>query len=179
MDGVDRLDLLASMQYAAYSTAQVRQDGPKKADKKGAVKKSFLQSLLESRDAPAEEAIPGIAGLSDQDAVVVLKDALDKAGETLGSDRSNAAYGAYRKAVKHFVQFVVERNFVVEKSEVTRKVKKGPGEWVEEKNPRFLIKAIDEKLDKLAAEVLVNQGGNLQILAQIHEINGMVIDLMG
>jgi uncharacterized protein YaaR (DUF327 family) len=77
------------------------------------------------------------------------------------------------------VQFVVERNCVVEKSEVTRTVKRGPGEWVEEKNPRFLIKAIDEKLDKLAAEVLVNQGGNLQILAQIHEINGMVIDLLG
>jgi uncharacterized protein YaaR (DUF327 family) len=41
-----------------------------------------------------------------------------------------------------------------------------------------VIRVIDEKLDRLAAEVLTNQRDKLSLLAKIDEINGMLVDLL-
>ena len=47
------------------------------------------------------------------------------------------------------------------------------------KRKRFtLVKVVDEKLDSLAASVLAAQREQLTILAQIDEINGLLVDLI-
>jgi hypothetical protein len=40
------------------------------------------------------------------------------------------------------------------------------------------IQVIDQKLNQLAAEMLILHGANLNLLAKVEEINGMIIDLL-
>ena len=47
------------------------------------------------------------------------------------------------------------------------------------KRKRFtLVRVIDEKLDALAATVLAGQKEQISILAQIDQINGLLVDLI-
>ena len=44
--------------------------------------------------------------------------------------------------------------------------------------PMHQIQVIDQKLNQLAAEMLILHGANLNLLAKVEEINGMIIDLL-
>ncbi|MBP5284360.1 MAG: DUF327 family protein, partial [Treponema sp.] len=45
-------------------------------------------------------------------------------------------------------------------------------------DPRIQIQIIDQKLNQLARDVLYTQSKNLDILARVEELNGMIIDLI-
>ena len=44
--------------------------------------------------------------------------------------------------------------------------------------PMYQIQVIDKKLNQLASEMLILHGANLNLLARVEEINGMIVDLM-
>ncbi|MDR1786767.1 MAG: YaaR family protein [Spirochaetaceae bacterium] len=140
--------------------------------------KGKFASLVEQE---AEEAallgleIPqDIAALPYGEAVVKLKDALDLAGEALKARATPENFGVYKKAVRNFVSYVASRNFEVRENVTKMKVK--PGSWKEKR--AVTVKVIDEKLDRLAQDVLFNQGDKFKLLSEIEEINGLVIDLL-
>ncbi|MDR3311709.1 MAG: YaaR family protein [Spirochaetaceae bacterium] len=166
------VDALAGIQYSAAILGQTRQAQEQK--RTWASKKNTFRSILdrESRRDPGFEAMPEIDRLADDDALVVLKDALDMAGDALKKNLVTENFAAYRRSVKHFVQFVVERAYL---SDTVKKPYKRQG-W---KYPQdTIIRVVDEKLDQLAAEVLSNHGDRLAILARVDEINGLLIDLL-
>ena len=76
----------------------------------------------------------------------------------------------YRHTVKSFVKFVVQHSIRVEETTSGANIMK---------RKRFtLVRVIDEKLDALAASVLAGQKEQISILAQIDQINGLLVDLV-
>ena len=72
------------------------------------------------------------------------------------------------------MQFVIKNSFEIEKTDrrrINRRTEK-------KADPRIQIKIIDEKLNRLASDMLYVQKENLQLLARVEEINGLIVDLM-
>jgi uncharacterized protein YaaR (DUF327 family) len=172
------IDAVSQAQYYTGMLEQQRRlSQEKKRDARGApVQKSGFGALLETT-AQTEQAalsadIPGVAGLSDDEALEVLKDALDRAGDNLKSGAATEYFIAYKQAVTNFMKFVVSRNYTLATSKRRRRSRK----W--DDDSFHIIRVIDEKLERLAAEVLSNHGGKLALLAKIDEINGLLVDLI-
>ncbi len=84
-------------------------------------------------------------------------------------DRENVL--AYKEAVSSFIRYVLGKGLVVEETQ--------SGANILKRKRYTLVSVIDEKLDKLAADVLLNQKEQLSILKRIDEINGLIVDLLG
>lgn len=99
-----------------------------------------------------------------------LLDAVHETGDRLKENPSIDLVQAYKKTVRDFVHYVVERSYAVEQKTSGRNVLK--------RNIYFRVSVIDESLEKLGAEILRNQRDNLEILRRIDEINGLLVDLL-
>jgi uncharacterized protein YaaR (DUF327 family) len=72
--------------------------------------------------------------------------------------------------VKAFVKYVLRNAVAVEETTSGVNIMK---------RKRFtLVKVIDEKLEALAASILAAQKEQMSILAQIDQINGLLVDLV-
>jgi uncharacterized protein YaaR (DUF327 family) len=99
-----------------------------------------------------------------------LLDAVHESGDRLKENPTVDLVQAYKKAVRDFVHYAVERSYSLERKESGRNILK--------RNIYFRIEVIDESLEKLAAEILRNQRDKLEILRRVDEINGMIVDLL-
>ena len=92
------------------------------------------------------------------------------AGDALKKAPTLEAIRDYRQQVKAFVTFAVAHSIAVEETTSGANILK---------RKRFtMVKVIDEKLEALAASVLAAQKEQLAILAQIDEINGLLVNLV-
>ncbi len=91
-------------------------------------------------------------------------------GEELKRNPSPDAVTAYKRAVRNFVHHVVERSYKLEERSSARDVLK--------RKKFSSLSVVDEKLERLAAEVISAQRSQLDILGRIDEINGMLVDLI-
>jgi len=176
------IDPVSTSYFFAAQTEQSRELAKKRKNVTGAKSRQGLfSSLLETSkdelDAQGIEVPPEVAKLSYEDAIVTLKDALDVAGDALKTLPSADNFVAYKKTVKNFMSYVLNKNYDVQENLLNMKVKEN-GVWVSKEKKLVLVKAIDEKLDKLALDVLSNHADKLHMLAKIEEINGIVIDLL-
>jgi uncharacterized protein YaaR (DUF327 family) len=172
LDAISQAQQYAGMLEQSRRLSQERKQG----QKPGAVsKKSGFQSLLETRaqaEFSAEATEMGIEGLSFDEALVVLKDELDRAGDTLKVGVATENYIAYKAAVKNFMRLVVSSNYEM----ISKKRRRPSIKW--DDDYFHIVKVVDEKLDQLAAEVLSNHADKLALLAKIDEINGLLVDLI-
>lgn len=99
-----------------------------------------------------------------------LLDDVHDVGDRLKQNPSVDLVQAYKKAVRDFVHYVVERSYAVEQ--------KASGRNILKRNIYFRVSVIDDSLEKLGAEILRNQRDNLEILRRVDEINGMLVDLL-
>jgi len=144
-------------------------DKKKAGRKEKAQRKSFsrmVESAGEGREAAAEdfEDGGGRSGIEELlDAVFASGDALKKA-PTIESIRD------YRRKVKEFITWTVNHSVAVEETTSGNNILK---------RKRFtILKVVDEKLEALAASVLAAQKEQFALLAQIDEINGLLVDLV-
>ncbi|MGA2641405.1 MAG: YaaR family protein [Spirochaetia bacterium] len=99
-----------------------------------------------------------------------LLDAVFSAGDRLKKTPTLDAIKDYRQQVKAFVKFAVAHSIAVEETTSGANILK---------RKRFtMVSVIDEKLESLTASVLAAQKDQLAILAQIEEINGMLVNLV-
>jgi uncharacterized protein YaaR (DUF327 family) len=90
----------------------------------------------------------------------------------------------YKRAVRDFMHYVVENGFSANRSEgVPRFLKsnyKGPHGTDESRRrqPYVMIQVVDKKLEDMAAEILSKQINQLQLIARLEEITGLLIDLL-
>jgi uncharacterized protein len=145
-----------------------RKEDEKKAGKgKGLFRTVLGKAVDEAREGEASRSLDSAgfsqAGLED------LLDEVHEAGDALKENPSVDLVQAYKKAVRDFVHFVVERSYSVEQKTSGRNILK--------RNVYFRVSVIDDALEKLAAEILRNQRDNLEILRRVDEINGMLVDL--
>ena len=102
-----------SLYFAATQAASQQLSSQiKKSNKKE--KTSFAQTFEKQREVQrliTEGLPPELAGMSDEEAVVFLKDAMDMAGDELKAKQNLAAMENYRKKVGQFMKYVVRNNF--------------------------------------------------------------------
>jgi uncharacterized protein YaaR (DUF327 family) len=146
-----------------------RKEDEKKAGKgKGLFRTALGKAIDESKGGEGAPSV-GEAGFS-QAALEDLLDEVHESGDRLKENPSVDLVQAYKKAVRDFVHYVVDRSYAVEQ--------KTSGRSILKRNAYFRVSVIDESLEKLAAEILRNQKDNLEILRRVDEINGMLIDLL-
>lgn len=155
--------------------SQIASDTARRKEKEQGVKKPLFSSLvqknLEQNSLTAAGLPAEIAGMSQEEAIVFLKDQLDIAGDELSKFGSGESFEKYKKAVGQFVRYIEKNNYTLEEH-------KRPGfRRGKKREPLVLIQAINQKLDRLAYDIWYNHLDKFKLLEKIHEINGLVIDL--
>ncbi|MCR4822518.1 MAG: YaaR family protein [Treponema sp.] len=164
-----------SLYFAAtQSASQQLAQQTKKTEKKE--KSSFASSLSKKQETSRliSEGFPvELAGMTEDEAVVFLKDEMDIAGDQLKSRQDLVSMENYRKKVSQFMKYIVKINYNFIKTREQRKLPSG-----RVITPMYQVQVIDQKLNQLASEMLILHGANLNLLAKVEEINGLIIDLM-
>ena len=146
-----------------------RKEDEKKAGKgKGLFRTVLGKAIDETKESDRMGAL-GNADFSHA-ALEDLLDEVHESGDKLKENPSVELVQAYKRAVRDFVHYVVDRSYAVEQ--------KTSGRSILKRNAYFRVSVIDESLEKLAAEILRNQRDNLEILRRVDEINGMLVDLL-
>ena len=177
---MSELDSLNAAYFLAGQSEQARELAKqrKNAASKTAPKGLFSSLLNKTQAGPGGlEIPPEFAKLSLEEAIVKLKDALDLAGDALKESPTTERFISYKKTVKNFVSYIVDKNYAVEANTLTLS-RREYGVLSKKEKRLVLVKAVDPKLDQLAQEVLAVHADKLKLLAQIEEINGIVIDLL-
>lgn len=138
------------------------------------VKKQHFATALKEAEALEQSQIIGNAEFSSNikdksfdDALQYLIDTVYSAGDKLKKEPYTDEFKNYKKALSQFMAFVVQNSYEVEEHERRRGAKR---------QIFTLVQVINTKLDELAANILYNQADQLQILAKIEEINGILVD---
>ncbi len=168
--------LQSSLHLSSIGTASTTSGKRSEKAERSQPKKSRFASMVEQK---VEEnkmisagLPPEIAGMEFEDALVYLKDQADIASDAARSDFTLEAFKSYRKAVGDLIRFIVHTNY-----EVKMNIRRRPSKRF--KTEKFyLINVVDEKIDKLAADILANHLETMQILVRIDEINGILVDLL-
>jgi|WetSurMetagenome_2_1015567.scaffolds.fasta_scaffold353661_2 uncharacterized protein len=144
-------------------------DKKKTGKKEKAQRRSFSQ-LVESAGEGAEAGVEDFDGSDSRRGIEELLDAVFSSGDALKKSPTLESIREYRQRVKAFVAYAVAHSMALQETTSGVNILK---------RKRFtLVKVIDEKLEALAASVLAAQKEQLAILAQIDEINGMLVDLV-
>jgi uncharacterized protein YaaR (DUF327 family) len=141
----------------------------KKAGKKEKAQRRPFSELVEEAAASAETAGGELSEETPGD-IEELLDSVFASGDVLKKAPTMEAIRDYRRRVKAFVRYAVDHGIALEE--------KTSGANVLKRKRFTLVKVIDEKLEALAASVLAAQKDQLAILAQIDEINGLLVDLV-
>ena len=143
----------------------------KKVEKKKTSSVGFRSTMKKAEESEAAASTSLSEGLTGLEHVEELLDEVYELGEALKDDASLETLGKYKKAVRHFYQFVVSRSLEAEQKEGRL-------------NPRTmsrkqytLIAVVDKRLESLGAAVLRSQRNQLEILRKVDEIYGILIDL--
>lgn len=175
MAGIESLSNQALYFAAAQTSAQqYASQQAKKSDKTS--KLSFADTIKKSQEEARliEEGYPPeIAGMSDEQAVIFLKDEVDLAGDDLRFHQSLEKLESYRKKVSQFLKFISKNNYEV----VNRKRMVGRGK-TRRIDTIYQIQVINQSLNQLVTGFVYNHRRNLNLLAKIDEIKGLIIDLV-
>lgn len=103
-----------------------------------------------------------------------LLEAVTENGENLKKNQTFNYVKKYRQSVQRFMRYIVDNAFNVERVRLTKfQVLKRKGQ------PELtMLTVVNEKLDKLAAGILQNQFDQLEVLARVDEVNGLLVDLI-
>ena len=193
------IDSLGSNYYYSgvqNATNEAIKRNTKKEDvrKTGSTKKLDFGKLLKGEEIKEPDFIADglpveVQSMSMDEAAVYLADAVSLAGNDFSEEQSQENLEKFKTAVSQFIRFVVVNNFDVN----IKQKRQRPGRAGQpsrlfvfsdysvpptKPKPRVSIEIINQKLDALARETLSAQSNNLQILAQVNEIKGLIVDLM-
>ena len=193
------IDSLGSNYYYSgvqNATNEAIKRNTKKEDvrKTGSAKKLDFGKLLKGEEIKEPSFIADglpveVQSMNMDEAAVYLADAVSLAGNDFSEEQSQENLEKFKTAVSQFIRFVVVNNFDVN----IKQKRQRPGRAGQpsrlfvfsdysvpptKPKPRVSIEIINQKLDALARETLSAQSNNLQILAQVNEIKGLIVDLM-
>lgn len=179
MNGIDSLN--SSLYFAAASAASQKSKEKDKLKTDKAKKSSFTSMMEKSQelDSLASAGLPvELAGMTTEEAVVFLKDAVDMAADKLSENMTAENFAGFRKSVGQFLKYIEKNNF-----EVTKKKRFGSSHvksvFFEETRPRdplFQVRVVDQKLNELAVMVMQNHSDKLRMLSKVDEIKGLLVD---
>jgi uncharacterized protein YaaR (DUF327 family) len=156
----------------------------KKAGEKGNIRgtrKALFSALLEKSAQETEtEALRELP--PSEEALKELLDGVHSAGDALKNRPFPEEIRQYKKAVRDFLHYVVENGYTVIRQEGIPNYQKpgfkGPPEEKFKAKAQTLVQVVDRKLEQLAAGILAGQSSQMDILAKVEEINGLLVDLL-
>lgn len=183
MNGVDSLNN-SSLFFAASSVAAKKTKEEQEKKKAQKTKKSSFSDMFQKKEEELSLANAGlpveIAGLSLEESVNYLKDAVDLAADALSEQINEVNVAAFRKSVSQFVKYVEKNNYEI-KSKKRLGVSHRKSVYFEERKPRdplIQVRVIDKKLDELTAMVLQSHTDKLKLLSKVDEIKGLLVDFL-
>jgi uncharacterized protein YaaR (DUF327 family) len=142
----------------------------KKAGKKERAQRKTFSEMVESAAAGEGMTAEDLVEENHRRSVEELLDGIFSAGDELKKNPTVNRVKEYRQRVRAFIKYAVARMIALEETTSGANIMK---------RKRFtIVKVIDGKLEALAASVLSHQKEQLSILAQIDEINGLLVDLV-
>ncbi|MDR1930337.1 MAG: YaaR family protein [Treponema sp.] len=130
-----------------------------------AAKKRSFRSLFEKTVPPDLRELP-----PSEESVQRLLDEIHSLGDALSKRPFLEEIKDYRQAVGNFIHYVVENGLAMEEHT--------SGVNLLKRKKFTLVQVIDKKLEDMAAVILKNQAGQLEILAALDEIHGLLVDLL-
>ena len=98
-----------------------------------------------------------------------LVDQIDDAGKKFAQNQDIKNLQEYKSLIKAFMDTVIEKMFKV-------KEKMGHRSWVKQK-VHITVEKINKKLEKLTDFILEKENKNINLLATLDEIRGLLVDL--
>lgn len=138
--------------------------------KKKELKASRFSSLLKTHELEAGEELDYNAEEVKPQKLEELFAAIREAGTTLISSPTMQNIMIYRERIKAFTKYLMKNVLGVEEH-----VSKGN---ILKRKKYTLLKIVDKKLEDLARDFLLSQKNQLDMLARVNEINGLIVDLM-
>jgi uncharacterized protein YaaR (DUF327 family) len=166
---------------APYAPLQGEAKKIKDKARTGQIGPARFSTLLEEANETAE--LPE-AYVPSGEAVQELLDDVHSSGDDLKKRPFPEEIKRYKKAVRNFLHYIVEHGFGVEKqSRIKNSSKPGFKEprWsprAQERMPYTVVQVVDKKLEQLAAGILAGQVTQLEILAKVDEITGILVNLL-
>jgi len=168
MDKVDFINIPSVLNPASHSGLKAE---AKKTKSKGGLSgyRSIFSKVLENA---AEEEAGELGPLRElepsEEALTELMDAVHSAGSDLIDRPFHDEILRYKRAVRDFINYVIDNAFTVEKSQTRRRGKT---------KVHVQVQIIDKKLEELAAAILSGQANQLERVSKIDEIKGLLVDL--
>jgi uncharacterized protein YaaR (DUF327 family) len=131
-------------------------------------RKTFFSDMLESSVRESGGLGPIMRLPPSEEALTELMDAVHSAGSDLIDRPFHDEILQYKKAVRNFVNYVLENTFAIERTQTRRRGKL---------KIHVQIQVIDRKLEELAAAILSGQTQQLERVSKLDEIKGLLVDL--
>jgi uncharacterized protein YaaR (DUF327 family) len=138
---------------------------------------TLLEDAAEAVEAPAEYA-PSDAAIQE------LLDEVHSSGDKLKKKPFPEEVKQYKRAVRNFLHYIIENSYGVEKQiGIPNSLKNGFREprgspRALERKSYLVIQVVDQKLERLAAGIMAGQVTQLEILATVDEITGILVNLL-
>jgi uncharacterized protein YaaR (DUF327 family) len=171
MAKIDFPDGASFLNPAAYTGIKGENKKPKDKSSIQAGKKIRFSGILEriTKNSPA-----GLERVEEfpvsEETVRCLLDEVHSSGDDLKKRPLQEEILRYKKAVRNFLHYVVQNGYTIEKQI--------SGTNLLRRKNFSLIQVVDHKLEQLAAGILAGQSTQLEILARLEEITGILVDLI-
>jgi uncharacterized protein YaaR (DUF327 family) len=123
----------------------------------------------------------------DGDPLTFLLDGVYNAGDALSKRPFPEEIKRYRSAIQKFIRYVSSNAYSVkedtgipnnQKAGFSADARKHDPESRNARNKYSSVQIIDQKLDRLAADIMTGQMKQINLLKNIEEINGLLVDLL-
>jgi uncharacterized protein YaaR (DUF327 family) len=169
MAKIDSPDTNFIFNPAAYSgqipaeAKKTRNRGQVRENRKPAFSEFLENTGVEETEAP--ETLP-----SSEETLQILLDNVHSFGDELKNRPFPDEIMRYKKAVRNFIHYVVENSYTLEE--------KTSGVNLRKRKKFTLVQIVDVKLEQLAAGIMAGQTSQLDLLARIDEIAGILVNLL-
>jgi uncharacterized protein YaaR (DUF327 family) len=152
---------------AAYSAARGElKKSREKAAPRGALKPRFTSLLENTRREVEFEPVSS----ASEETLQGLLDEVHRAGDDLKNRPFPEEIIRYKYAVKQFLHHITENSYALEEHT--------SGVNLLKRQKFTLVQVVDRKLEQLAADILSGQTAQLELLARIDEIKGLLVNLL-
>jgi uncharacterized protein YaaR (DUF327 family) len=133
--------------------------------------KSRFSSILEHITGNTTATVAALEEFPvSEETIKALLDEVHSTGDDLKTRPLPLEIMRYKQAVKNFLHYVVKNSYSIDKQV--------SGANLLKRKSFTRIQVVDRKLEQLAAGILAGQTTQLEILARIEEITGLLIDLL-